>query len=908
MADREKILQDIRENSNDWVLILDTGVSDNMEAADTEFTEQIKQLRDEDEDVREKACQAIQENDYNAVKEILYGNVWNFQYSGENAQKERRKKYAKKLAVRKDINMEKYSKKAICSLLGQFSGVILTTCQDETIEAILEYEKCSAVENEIYTPYSMTTSSHWKRQLENQSSMLIKLYGTCTEPSGLLLSEKDMDMYYPRKKNGLPVMETLDRLFQSKNLLFVGMNLKDEEQKLNSRPEFAPGIVELLKKTVSKENNNVPKLHRYAFVEETKEGSAESISQRKQKEELGIETVVYDPESLDSHCPDCVEGQKGLKDSVEGDNAERINAEQKASREGSLEGKSPENKVLTKGAAEQVFWKYYNRRPKHHISKREMHILENHILKGNGQDNQEGKNSTTYNRDTVIKIAMAANRFAEFMDLWKAMDMQDGGTDKKISSILNQRIDKKSRHLHQLLQFYGDGFPMGFLNLMAKDEEELDNWKKAVIRLDNNGAYAVSCNRKGIYERMAYADTLVQKAGIRIEQGDGYQKADGYLYPAAEGIDFIDIKDDKIDEKAMFRIMFDRILEILRDQSDGYTSLHPLLETEFHSILEKIGALENYDKEPELLYYLFRECRIQPRKPGEFLERIKMLRKEIDEKESDEKKALCKKLMLYQVQMLVESQRGSCTMKELQDLYQEANDIVKNYTERHSETLQDESIFILKVQLDMLAARIYGFPAAMDDKKLEENVKKMKSVLDKADTSIEERTNNMGVRYSFFKAELNYLYGDCQLMQCRLSKENGEDTQSAEKAEYQDVIKKYNEALRFYQKYTAQYKLQEADVWLRLAKVRHYIEQENSDKNSKECLKCLGKAYQIYRNYNNLHGIADVLQSLGRIENPDKDNQYYHAAQTIYRELGMSKAAKDIAAKEKTYFHGSGMC
>lgn len=893
MADREKILQGIRENSNDWVLILDTGVSDNMEAADTEFTEQIKQLRDEDEDVREKACQAIQENDYNAVKEILYGNVWNFQYSGENAQKERRKKYAEKLAVRKDINMEKYSKKAICSLLGQFSGVILTTCQDETIEAILEYERCSAVENEIYTPYSMTTSSHWKRQLENQSSMLIKLYGTCTEPSGLLLSEKDMNMYYPKKKNGLPVMEALDRLFQNKNLLFVGMNLKDEEQKLNSRPEFAPGIVELLKKTVSKESNNVPKPHRYAFVEETKEGSAGSISQRKQKEELGIEIVVYDPKSLDSHSPDCVEGQEGLKDSAEGDNAERINAEQKASRGGSLEDKNPENKVLTKGEAERVFWKYYNRRPKHHISKREMHILENHILKGNGQDNQEGKNSATYNRDTVIKIAMAANRFAEFMDLWKAMDMLDGGTDKKISSILNQRMDKKSRHLHQLLQFYGDGFPMRFLNLMAKDEEELDNWKKAVIRLDNNGAYAVSCNRKGIYERIAYADTLVQKAGIRIEQGGGCQKADSYLYPAAEGIDFIDIKDDKIDEKAMFRIMFDRILEILRDQSDGYTSLHPLLETEFHSILEKIEALENYDKEPELLYYLFRECRIQPRKPEEFLERIKTLRKEIDEKEGGEKKALCKKLMLYQVQMIVESQRSGCKMEKLSNLYEKAKGKITGYK------LQDESIFILKVQLDLLAGKIYGLSAAMDDKKLAEILKKMESVLNEADMSIKERTNNMGVRYSFFKAELNYLYGDCQLMQCRLTKENGEDTQNTEKAEYQDVIKKYNDALKYYQKYTAQYKLQEADVWLRLAKVKHYIEQENCDKNSKECLKCLGKAYQIYRNYNNLHGIADVLQSLGRIENPDKDNQYYHAAQTIYRELGMSKAASDIAAKGK---------
>lgn len=889
MENIEEIVQDIRKNSDDWVLFLGTGVSfDNMKAADEEFIEQLKQLKDKDEDIKEKVCQAIQENDRDAVREILYGNVWNFLRTEEDEQKKRRQEYADKLAARKDINIEEYSKKAICKLLGQFSGTILTTCQDETIEAILENARCSTFEDKIYTPYSLTTSSRWKKQLDNNECMLIKLYGTCTESSGLLFSGKDMDMYYPRKEDSLPVMKMLESLFGSKKLLFIGMDLAKKKPGVNRNPALAPGITSLLKKNVSKGTGDKTKLHRYVLVEETEEGSPKS--QRKLREKLGIETIVYNPETMEAHIPDCTVGQEGIRDSAGGDRAEGVKAEQKATTKEGLSGKASKDEALAKDAVEQVFWEYYNRRPRHRISKREMHILESHILKVDGQGSQE--KSAVYNRDEVIRIALAANRFAEFIDLWKVM-LLDEGTDKTISNILNQRIDSKSRQLHRLIRFYGDGFPMGFLRLTASDETDLDMWKKAVIRLDNSGAYVVSCNRKEVYGRAAYADALVRKAGISAGSEEGCQKVDSYLYPAAGGMDIIDIVEDAGYPKKTFGSMFDRMVEILRDKCDGYAALHALLETEFHIILEKVRALETYEKEPELLYYLLRECQVQPRDPQGFIGRIEELRKQIDEKERDEKEALCKNLMLYQVQMIVESRCNGCEMENISKLYEKAKDKIAIYTKKHGDNLLDESIFILKVQLNLLAARIYGLSAAMDGKISAEMVKKMESFLEMADTSIKERTDRMGGRYSFFKAGIQCLYGDYQLMQCRLPRENGEDTQNTKMAAYQDAVEKYNDALRFYQKYKAHYKLQEADAWLRLANVKHLMDVQNNDKENKEYLECLNKAYRIYRDYNCLHGIADVLKILGRTQDSYRE-QFNRAAETIYRELGDEQAVRDV--------------
>ena len=886
----EEIAENVMKNSNDWVLILGTGVShaDNMKAADEEFTDQIARLNDENGDlgsVKEKVCQAVQESNYSTVKEVLYGNIWNgssFRNSEDEVQRKRREDYAGKFAVRKNINMERDQKKDIRSLLGHFSGLILTTCQDETIEAILENERCSTVENGIYTPYSLTTLSSWKKLLESNSLTLIKLYGTCTDPSKLLLSGKDMDMYYSWKDDKLPTMEALDWIFQNKNLLFVGMDLIGQSTRLNRKPALAPGIVGLLKRSLPKAKGN--NLHRYAILQIKKEEGSENDSRRKfkdLKDEQGIEVIgYYKVDGTDQVIYDYTEKQKTSKDSAEEKSAEGEAAKENNVNKNNAGEKSPQNKALTKDEAEKVFWEYYNRRPRHHISDREIHILEEHILKADIPDDQEKKEGAVYNRNEVIRIALAANRFAEFCDFWDITKMYDEKIkwEQKIRYILNQHIDDRSRELHQIFQFYGSGFPIGFLNLMGKDEKDLDDWKKAVIRLHNSGAYVISCNRKGIYEKIGYADTLVQKAGIHINQGEGCRKSDSYVYPAVEEIDVIDIKEG-IDTKEKFREMFDRMVDILRDKCDGYNFLHPLLETEFQIILDKVKELENYEKEPELLYYLFRECRIQPKEPEKFIKRIEMLQNEIGAKENDEKKALCKKLMLYQVRMLVSSRRSGCETEELLNLYEDAIKEITEYAEKQGKDPSDESIFIQQVQLHLLKGRIYGSSAAMDVDNFSKNLEHMKSMLEKAEEDMKKRKENTGTDYLYLKAEADCLYGDYYIIRYRMAKK----TQGVEAADYQSAIPKYNDALKFYRKYPMQYKMQEADVQLRMAET-HYCRQKD-DQIWKDGDKCLERAYQIYRNYNNLHGIADALRTLV-ISKPDKSSSLYHAAETIYRELG----------------------
>ena len=152
-------------------------------------------------------------------------------------------------------------------------------------------------------------------------------------------------------------------------------------------------------------------------------------------------------------------------------------------------------------------------------------------------------------------------------------------------------------------------------------------------------------------------------------------------------------------------------------------------------------------------------------------------------------------------------------------------------------------------------------------------------MLEKAEEDMKKRKENTGTDYLYLKAEADCLYGDYYIIRYRMAKK----TQGVEAADYQSAIPKYNDALKFYRKYPMQYKMQEADVQLRMAET-HYCRQKD-DQIWKDGDKCLERAYQIYRNYNNLHGIADALRTLV-ISKPDKSSSLYHAAETIYRELG----------------------
>lgn len=130
--------------------------------------------------------------------------------------------------------------------------------------------------------------------------------------------------------------------------------------------------------------------------------------------------------------------------------------------------------------AGSIFWSVYSRRPRHLVSKRERHILESHIWNASNETD-----SVNYSKDEMKLLAMAANNYVEFGDLWKVMDemeardRENGSRSKEelIKDILRMRIDSNGQKLLQVLNFYGEGFPMGFLGLMFEDEAELKKWK-----------------------------------------------------------------------------------------------------------------------------------------------------------------------------------------------------------------------------------------------------------------------------------------------------------------------------------------------------------------------------------------------------------------------------------------------
>lgn len=108
--------------------------------------------------------------------------------------------------------------------------------------------------------------------------------------------------------------------------------------------------------------------------------------------------------------------------------------------------------------------------------------------------------------------------------------------------------------------------------------------------------------------------------------------------------------------------------------------------------------------------------------------------------------------------------------------------------------------------------------------------------------------------------------------------------------EYMEIFKQRlrRSALDFYQKYPEQYRLQEAGVLRNMADL--YCRMGKGEM----CYQVLEEAYLYYRSYNNLHGIADILQSMGEMEDFTKGQPavgrsglcFYKAAAKLYRTLG----------------------
>ena len=122
------------------------------------------------------------------------------------------------------------------------------------------------VEDAVWTPYSVMSSSKWNRWYQNRGMglpeasgilpdntdlkgrMLMKLYGSCRRPYQMLLSGQDMELFYLEEDDEMCCTKfLLAELFRKKNLFFWGLDSiycsrsQDAEKLL-----FAPGISKLL--------------------------------------------------------------------------------------------------------------------------------------------------------------------------------------------------------------------------------------------------------------------------------------------------------------------------------------------------------------------------------------------------------------------------------------------------------------------------------------------------------------------------------------------------------------------------------------------------------------------------------------------------------------------------------------
>ena len=104
----------------------------------------------------QKIRKAVQKNDFAELSDALFGDVWD-DASFLDEDRERniklRNAYAKKLLSKDEIDVYNANKNLpLQKLIGMFQGIILTTCQDDTVEAFWEYENSLPADPIVYTP------------------------------------------------------------------------------------------------------------------------------------------------------------------------------------------------------------------------------------------------------------------------------------------------------------------------------------------------------------------------------------------------------------------------------------------------------------------------------------------------------------------------------------------------------------------------------------------------------------------------------------------------------------------------------------------------------------------------------------------------------------------------------------
>ena len=946
--DLKTLLDRIASDPSRWVLILGDRVSyhkpEEHKKILSDFANEARRSYGDNPIIMPQIYRYNQDEEYVKLQGVLFGDIWNatsFMDELKEKQVKWREDYAKRMARTEDINID-YADVNLKNVLSAFNGLILTTCQDETVEAFLEYERSMPVTDMVCTPYILTTTQEWYKRIQTSKGefrhrfpkedangnmhALIKLYGSCSDSHRMLLSEQDFQEYYPVGVSQEPsasepkTVSFLREIFSKKNLLLLGMD-STKDNRL-----FAQGIDELLERTWSGNTERI-------ILVEDKSPVLECLKR------CHLDYIK---------CREMMSEINELKEE-----AQKIEKTKECERSVYGEVIEASEKVLNQEEAMEQFWNYYSRRSYKNFyseeeladgenyAEREAYVLETKIL-GYGEGDTQTKQWTA---KSIKQLAIAANNLADFYDLEKCFHLAEKELENEefagkgrdstqfyeqvTQKLLVARLSSRSLWLHQILSFYGSGFPLGFLFLLSENDEELKKWKQAGIQLTNSGIYIKRQHRKNLHERMSYADSIMEKVGENPYKKDFENRikamerapGDSYFYPFDNKIEGQESQ-DKIDE--LFERMLCKLHDILRDKSRDYRQMRSLLQTEMPSIVGKIGVLNdtNFRWKPALIYYLVCESRGVPTDSevfARFQETLDNFLKSpyLSHKENGDLKSnqeiFSGRVMISLAKIAMECQsydidkqnaaREGCA--QIEKLFDEQERVIGTLGE------MPDIIFKQKMRVYLMESRISGRISTIEEigrckNKYPECTKQrmaleaMRKYLDRVQKQMGDRERARGTDYKGLKAEWNHLMGEYYFKQSQFYKENteygGRSDRHKEGEMYKNSEEYYREALDFYNRYPDQYWIQRADVMRSLADLYCQKGKSLNEASLKgKSYKLLMDAYMLYRSNFDLHGVADVLQSMGNLEDfKDKKVQadsrsplcFYKAAKNLYTYLG----------------------
>lgn len=888
---------------------------------------------------------AVQNSDFAELSDTLFGDTWDnasFLDADREWNIKLRRAYAEQLLSKDEIDVYKTDKNLpLQELIETFRGIILTTCQDDTVEAFWEYGNSLPADSIVYTPQIIADSNDWNRWLRatpkeiaylkfqsepmEPTTILVKLFGSRDAPTRMLLSKQDIEEFYPVEEkqasdehtydDTINTIRFLEKIFSSRNILFVGVDF-DNDWLLKA----SKGILTLLTREPPAD------VKRYAL-----------LCERFDAEEYHIQTINNSQEIMDI-----------------AQNPQETSKDPRAMEISETDPLQSQEEILG------LFWLFYNRRPQRLFLPVEKHDIQDSIYSTYAMEyavlkkdvfrfQDTGTNSQEWNRKNIRQLAIAANNFSDFYDLRDAMNLarseEDEPYETTIQRLLSGRLSEKGLLLYQMLQRYESGFPTAFLQLLPKNKYGLKSWRRAGIQLANSGIYVRRHGKERLYERLSYADCVMRTAGRSLFQSRIRNEIDSiscqsmysYFYPFHK----VELKEGKEIESEIekhFTEMLLKLYSILRDKGEEYQQIHSLLQTELPAIVNIMRAIpdNNLKCKPGLLYYLLRESRVSVKREG-LIEFCDSLQQQCGEPgapngEEPQWQLFSEKLMLHQAKALLMSQSS----EELEIAAAECEEVEHAVCKAQEEQILWKGevpgqIFEHRVYAWFLHGTILGRMSTIyeiercRDRVSESTMQrslleKMRKSLDCAGKLIEERECALGEKYEELKTELARLMGEYYFKMSQYYAESRRfaeaDTWSEEKDCYEKSEKEYTHALEYYNRSPVQRWVQRADAmrnigdmycqWSRsmseaLPESQMASEACNQPKSkryelTKKCYENLVNAYILYRSHFDIHGVADVLQSMGQVEgyNSFKEDKqrcrshlcYYKASVDLYQHLG----------------------